>query len=88
MEGEEHDRAVGEVRDEVVVLAGRNGSVQEGCGTLSSRSFYPVVVPQLRRVAGSFVVSNAAFELQISLALSLSLFLSSSLFLSLLYKFD
>lgn len=52
MEGEEHDGAVREVRDEVVVLAGRNGCIQEGCGTLSSGSFYPVVVPQLKREAG------------------------------------
>lgn len=52
MEGEEHDRAVGEVSDEVVVLAGCNGSIQEGCGTLSRGSFYPVVVPQLKREAG------------------------------------
>lgn len=49
MEGEEHDGAVGKVRDEVVVLAGRDSSIQEGCRTLSSGSFYPVVVPQLKR---------------------------------------
>lgn len=51
MEGEEHDGAVREVRDKVVVLAGRDGGIQEGCSTLSSGSFYSVVVPQLKREA-------------------------------------
>lgn len=47
MEGEEHDGAVGEVRDEVVVPAGCDGSVQEGGGALGGGSLHPVVVSQL-----------------------------------------
>lgn len=47
MEGEEHDGAVGEVRDEVVVSAGCDGGVQEGGGALGGGSLHPVVVSQL-----------------------------------------
>lgn len=64
MEGEEHDGAVGEVRDEVVVPAGCDGSVQEGGGALGGGSLHPVVVSQLTVTGrGHLSQAKAAFEL-------------------------
>lgn len=60
MEGEEHDGAVREVRDEVVVSAGCDGSVQEGGGALGGGSLHPVVVSQL---AGEAEVICSKLEL-------------------------
>lgn len=48
MEGEEHDGAVGQVCDEVIVPTCCNGRVQEGSGSLGSGGLHPVVVPELK----------------------------------------
>lgn len=47
MEGEEHNGAVRQVSDEVVVPARCDGRIQEGGGALGGGGLHPVVVAQL-----------------------------------------